>query len=133
MGIILLVALACAGAWWLGTSLSQREAVASRGGFPPEYLLFGLALLFLLRGGIAIAFPLAVAAAAWHLGGKRPGPAFAGMDRAEALRILGLQEGATSDDIHAAHRRLISAIHPDQGGSSHLAAQVNRARDILIG
>jgi len=59
-------------------------------------------------------------------------PAGAGMDRAEALAVLGLSEGATREEIRAAHRRLMQAAHPDHGGSDWLAARVNQARDLLI-
>lgn len=54
------------------------------------------------------------------------------MTRAEALEVLGLEEGATADDITASHRRLIAKAHPDGGGSDYLAAKVNEARDILL-
>jgi hypothetical protein len=55
------------------------------------------------------------------------------MTRQEALAILGLQEGATDEDIRAAHRRLIVRMHPDAGGSAELAARINRAKDVLLG
>jgi hypothetical protein len=55
------------------------------------------------------------------------------MTRDQALAILGLEEGAAAADIKAAHHRLIAALHPDRGGSSILAAQVNRAKDLLLG
>jgi hypothetical protein len=55
------------------------------------------------------------------------------MTRQEALAILGLQEGATDEEIHAAHRRLIVRMHPDAGGSTELAARINRAKDVLLG
>ncbi|MDG4552913.1 MAG: DnaJ domain-containing protein [Candidatus Competibacter sp.] len=54
------------------------------------------------------------------------------MDRAEAYRILGVRPDASRDEIQAAYRRLIQKVHPDQGGSSYLAARVNRARDVLL-
>jgi hypothetical protein len=54
------------------------------------------------------------------------------MTRAEALALLGLQEGAGDDDIRAAHRRLIQRVHPDVGGSAELAARINRAKDVLL-
>ena len=54
------------------------------------------------------------------------------MDRAQALQILGLAEGATRAQIKEAHRRLISGIHPDHGGSDYLAAQINQAKDFLL-
>lgn len=56
-----------------------------------------------------------------------------GLQRKEALHILGLDETATRDDIIRAHRKLMQKVHPDRGGSAELAAQVNRAKDILLG
>ena len=55
------------------------------------------------------------------------------MTRQEALSVLGLAEGASPDDIRAAHRRLIQRVHPDVGGSADLAARINRAKDVLLG
>ena len=55
------------------------------------------------------------------------------MTREEALAVLGLGEGASDDDIRAAHRRLIQRMHPDVGGSADLAARINRAKDVLLG
>jgi len=55
------------------------------------------------------------------------------MDRAQALQVLGLNEGATRDEIKATHRKLIAGMHPDHGGSDFLAAQINQAKDILLG
>jgi hypothetical protein len=54
------------------------------------------------------------------------------MTREEALSVLGLREGATEVEIRRAHRRLMLAAHPDQGGSDWLAARLNEARDTLI-
>jgi hypothetical protein len=50
----------------------------------------------------------------------------------EAYQILGLEAGASEEAIRAAHRALIGRIHPDRGGSTHLAALVNRAKDVAL-
>ncbi|HEY2444661.1 MAG TPA: hypothetical protein VGI20_02860 [Rhizomicrobium sp.] len=55
------------------------------------------------------------------------------MSRDEALKLLGLEEGAGETDVISAHRRLILQTHPDRGGSSYLAAKINEARDVLLG
>jgi DnaJ homolog subfamily C member 19 len=50
----------------------------------------------------------------------------------QARGLLGVESGADASAIIAAHKRLIAKVHPDSGGSAHLAAQVNAARDILL-
>ncbi len=109
--------------------------------------LAGLSLLALLllsgRGATALAalpFLLPLALSWWREHGSpqaglrsRPAPAGPRMSRAEALQVLGLQEGATEAEIRAAWLRLMQAAHPDRGGSDWLAAKLNQARDVLLG
>lgn len=55
------------------------------------------------------------------------------MDRAEALAMLGLDEGASADQVREAYKNLIAKLHPDKGGTNRLAQLLNEARDLLLG
>lgn len=62
------------------------------------------------------------------------------MKKSEALRALGLRNGATDDEVKKAHRKLVIEHHPDKypldspehAKAEELTKQINEARDVLL-
>lgn len=63
----------------------------------------------------------------WKNAGRKPQ-----MTRDEACLLLGVSAAATEEEVRAAHRRIITRVHPDAGGSDELARKINTARDVLL-
>ncbi len=70
----------------------------------------------------------------WELLGQSPRSGEApGVAEQRARNLLGVAGTASRQDIMEAHRRLISRVHPDRGGTAEAVHEANAARDILLG
>jgi hypothetical protein len=69
----------------------------------------------------------------WELWQRRGLDARAGQAREKRARVLlGVPADAARADIIEAHRRLITQVHPDRGGTSEAVHEANDARDLLL-
>jgi hypothetical protein len=125
---------------WMWT----RSEVIRRGGWRVGA---GLAAVVLVVAGAALSIkgdwwvgvPLVLLALLSAAGGRlnrrsrtATAPEPAGMSAAEARSILGVAPDATPEQIRSAYTRLMQRAHPDKGGTTGLAAQLNAARDRLL-
>ena len=141
LGLLMLLARGYTGA----NPRSLARGIRLSGGV----LLALLTIALVITGRVGFAFLTASVAwfllfgsvPPWQRTGPAPGqgrggssgmPRASAMSRAEALTVLGLREGATDEEIRAAHRRLILQTHPDKGGTDYLAAKINEAKDVLL-
>ncbi len=49
-----------------------------------------------------------------------------------ARRLLGVEASASREEIVAAHKRLVTMVHPDKGGTNEQVHEANAARDLLF-
>ena len=49
-----------------------------------------------------------------------------------ARKLLGVSAAASREEILTAHRRLVTMVHPDRGGSGGQVHEANAARDLLL-
>ena len=112
-------------AWWTG----RLKRFTYEDGVAAVLFLLGLRLFTtgkMLTGAVLMAGALFWAA--W----RRKQLAQDSMTQADARNLLGVTDEATLAEIREAHRRLITRVHPDSGGSAELANRVNVARDTLV-
>jgi DnaJ-domain-containing protein 1 len=91
-----------------------------------------------LRGGWEISIVLVVLGLWMVTTARLNGPApvapreTARMSIEEARSVLGVGPEASAEEIQAAYTRLMRMAHPDKGGTTGLATQLNAARDRLL-
>lgn len=112
-------------AWWTGRlkRIGFDDAAAATA--------FVLGARLASTGKLGLGLLVMAAAVSWMIY-RRKAPSKPAMAPDEARRLLGLGEAASLRDIREAHRRLITKVHPDAGGSAELATRVNAARDVLV-
>jgi hypothetical protein len=124
--IFFLLAVAGLGwAWWTG----RLRGFTYEDGVAAALFLLGLRLF---TTGKMLPGALLMAGALFWAAYRRRQVTSSAMSPADARKLLGVAEDASLAEIREAHRRLISRVHPDTGGSAELANRVNVARDTLV-
>lgn len=126
--LFILALLGLGWAVWKGKLRKQQ--------LPP--ILLGLAGAFLAsRGSLLIGVGAIAIAATWYRGmtWRMLGSAAKQSDQAaidNARFLLGVSRFDNAERIRERHRTLIAQNHPDTGGSDERAAELNKARDLLL-
>jgi hypothetical protein len=103
---------------------------------PPILLTLGGAFIA-LRGGLILGVAAIAVGVTWYRGltWRMFGTGAQQTDEfvlGKARWLLGVSANDNEDRIRARHRHLISENHPDRGGSEERAAELNKARDLLL-
>jgi hypothetical protein len=126
--LVILVFLALGWAVWKGR-LQKKQLLP---------ILLGLSGAFLAsRGSLIIGVAAIGIAAFWYRGltlrlsgsGAKGGK---NSDIDDARFLLGVSRFDNAERIRERHRTLIAQNHPDTGGSAERAAELNKARDLLL-
>ena len=88
-------------------------------------------MIRLLFFAIVISFACKFMFGKWPWDFLRPAPT-----RAQAVfrarKLLAVAAGASRQEIVEAHKRLLTMVHPDRGGSNAQVHEANAARDLLL-
>ena len=129
MNFLAIIVIAALGwAVWKGKLTKQQ--------LPP--ILLGLAGAFLAaRGSLLIGVGAIAIAATWYRGltWRMFGTPAKQSDQSaidNARFLLGVSRFDNAERIRERHRTLIAQNHPDTGGSDDRAAELNKARDLLL-
>jgi hypothetical protein len=129
MNFLAIIVIAALGwAVWKGKLTKQQ--------LPP--ILLGLAGAFLAaRGSLLIGVGAMAIAATWYRGltWRMFGTPAKQSDQSaidNARFLLGVSRFDNAERIRERHRTLIAQNHPDTGGSDDRAAELNKARDLLL-
>ena len=83
--------------------------------------------LLLLAAVVVLGFKLVIGRWPWEP--KRASRAQAVF---RARKLLGVSAAASREDVLTAHKRLVTMVHPDRGGSNAQVHEANAARDLLL-
>lgn len=126
MPVLLLIVVGGLGwAWWTGKlkGYTYEDGVA--------LALFLLGIRLLTTGRVLPGAALMAGSILWAAY-RRGRVTSSAMPVEDARKLLGVEPGASLAEIREAHRRLITKVHPDAGGSTELANRINVARDTLV-